>query len=141
MKENFIHTNITIPEDELTFTASRAGGPGGQHVNKTSSRITVQWNILSTKALTPEQKERLCTKLSSQITAEGSIIVHNSSTRSQLLNKTLALRDLTEKIRKALYVPKKRVKTKIPQKAQESRLSLKKHRKNIKTMRRTTFED
>ena len=57
-----IKNGIIIPEHELEITTSRAGGPGGQHVNKTSTRITVRWNVKNTNALNPEQKERVLQK-------------------------------------------------------------------------------
>lgn len=142
MKEDlFIKTGITIPEQEVDIVTSRAGGPGGQHVNKTSTRITVRWNIKTTMALTDEQKERAIQKLGSQITADGDIIVHNSSSRSQLHNKKAALLDLADKIRKALHVEKKRMKTRTPKGAKESRLKEKKSRSFLKKMRSKKIDD
>jgi ribosome-associated protein len=139
MGENlYIKNGITVPEHELSITATRAGGPGGQHVNKTSTRITVRWNILTTQALSAEEKSRILEKLRTQITSDGDIIVHNSSSRSQMHNKKMALNDLVQKIIKALHVPKKRRKGSVPKSAKEARLQEKKRHSNIKKMRRIT---
>src|SRR5579872_1395290 len=106
-----IKNGITIPEHELEITASRSGGAGGQHVNKTSTRITVRWNVKNSTALTDEQKARIVTNLASRLSSEGDLIINNSQSRSQQHNKELALTNLAQIIRKALHVPKKRMKT------------------------------
>ena len=59
MKDLAVKNGVVIPEHELEITASRSGGPGGQHVNKTSTRITVRWNVRKTSALSDEQKEQI----------------------------------------------------------------------------------
>src|SRR5579872_4918616 len=114
--------NIVIPEHELEITASRAGGPGGQHVNKTNSRITIRWNVKNTHILDTDQKERVLQKLQSRITDTGDLIVHNSASRSQLQNKQLALAQLVQEVRQALHVPKKRMATKVSKTVKEKRL-------------------
>ena len=131
---------ITIPDHEIEITASRAGGPGGQHVNKTSTRITLRWNVRTTTVLSDEQKERVVQKLQARLTSDGDLIIHSSSTRSQDQNKKIALMRLGQEISKALYVPKKRMKTRKPQGAQEARLQEKTHRSDIKEMRSKKFD-
>jgi len=135
----FIKPGLIIPASELIFTASRAGGPGGQHVNKTSTKITLRWNITSSQAMPEEQKTRVLTVLASEITSDGDIIIQSSSSRSQQQNKKAALTILAQKLNKALYVPKKRIKTKIPKNIQEKRLESKKARGKIKKMRKIDF--
>lgn len=135
-----IKNSIVIPESELEITTSRAGGPGGQYVNRTSSRITLRWNVTNTHALTEEQKTRVLQKLQSQLTTEGDLIIHNSATRSQEQNKEAAFELLAEKVRKALLVPKKRMKTKVPKNIKETRLQAKKQRSFIKKMRTKRME-
>lgn len=132
----YIKPSICIPEHELDITASRAGGPGGQHVNKTSSRITVRWNVDTTTALADYLKERIKQKLQSQITTEGFLVVHNSASRSQQQNKEAALANLAQIIRAALHVPKKRIPTKISVQTHAMRLQKKTERGNIKKLRR-----
>ena len=130
-----IKNGIIIPGNELEVMASRAGGPGGQHVNKTSTRITVRWNLKNSSAFSDEQKVLLLKNLASQLTTEGDVIVHNSTSRSQLQNKEQAFEHLATLIRKALHVPKKRIKTKIPKSAQEKRLQSKSRMSTIKKLR------
>jgi ribosome-associated protein len=135
MSALFVRDDVIIPEAELDITASTAGGPGGQHVNKTASRITIRWNVKNSAAITDEQKQRIMDNLASRLTTEGDLMVHNSESRSQQHNKKRALDQLAHAIRKALHVPKKRMKTKISEGAKEERRKQKSHRSEIKKMR------
>ena len=141
MKDILIKSGIEIPYHELEITTSRSGGPGGQHVNKTETRITIRWNAKETSALSEQLKERVLKNLASRLTTEGYLIIHNSESRSQLQNKKNALAHLAEIVRKALLVPKKRIKTKVPKKAKEKRLQEKKRRGDIKKQRRKKFDE
>jgi ribosome-associated protein len=137
-----VKENIVIPGHELEITASRSGGAGGQHVNKTSTRITLRWNVYNTNALTLEQKERVLEKLQNKLTSDGDLIIHNSESRSQQNNKEYALARLADEIRKALYVPKKRMATRPKKSAVEKRLHSKSIRGAVKKMRnKKLFED
>lgn len=135
--KNDVHVKngITIPEHELEITTSRAGGAGGQHVNKTDSRITIRWNVKTSQVLTEEQKNRVLQNLQPRLTTEGELIIHNSESRSQQQNKEMALAQLAHTIRKALHVPKKRMKTRMPHSVKEARLESKSHRGEVKKMR------
>lgn len=136
MKEDLLIKNgIIIPGHELEITASRAGGPGGQHVNKASTRITVRWNVNNTAALNDVQKQRVLNKLQSGLTKEGDLIVSSGSERSQQQNKKVALKILKDKLINALRVPKKRMKTKLPKGAKEARLQSKKKHGALKKLR------
>lgn len=137
----YIKNGVSIPVHELHITASRAGGPGGQHVNKASTRITVRWNIQHTQALTYEQKERVLKNLQSEMTTSGDIIIHSSASRSQQQNKKNAFDILSTKIRKALYVPKKRIKTTVSESTKKKRLEKKKRQSLIKKMRSKKIEE
>ena len=136
-----ITDEIIIPAHELEISASRAGGPGGQHVNKTSTRISVRWNVRNTKALDEIEKNRVLRNLQSELTSDGDLIVHSSESRSQQHNKKTALALLAQKIRKALHVPKKRMKTYVPRLVKEARLHQKKQHAAVKKMRRKTFDE
>lgn len=137
----FVNREVSIPRSELDFRASRSSGAGGQHVNKTSSRIEVFWNPSSSSALSDDQRERLCQKLASRIAADGSIRVVASDTRSQSRNKELAEERLADLVRAALVVPRKRRPTKPSRAAKEARLESKKRQSHKKTDRRNkSFE-
>lgn len=141
MKEDLIvQPGVIIPLHEIEITTSRSGGPGGQHVNKTSTRITLRWNVKNTTALTDEQKARVIEKLQSSLTTEGDLIVHNSASRSQLQNKENALEYLALKIRNALHISKKRMKARISQSVKERRLDTKKKHSELKKMRREKIQ-
>ena len=121
-----VNADLVIPRSELEFRTSRSSGAGGQHVNKTSSRVEISWNIAQSKALSDEQRERLIAKLPSRISEDGAIRVGASDTRSQLRNRETAERRLGETIARALVVQKKRRPTRRPRAANEARLTEKK---------------
>ena len=128
MKEDItVQEGITIPGNELEITASRSSGPGGQNVNKVSSRITVRWNIQDTQVLTEEQKKLVMTKLKHEITEHGDILIHQSESRSQFINKEKALKELAKRIQTALKKPKKRLKSTVSKSVKESRMHEKKN--------------
>jgi len=130
-----VKENVIIPGHEIEIAASRSGGAGGQHVNKTSTRITLRWNVYNTNALTLEQKERVLENLQNKLTTDGDLIIHNSESRSQHQNKEYALKHLADTLRKALYVPKIRMATRPKKSAVEKRLQSKSIRGAVKKMR------
>ncbi|MDP9206851.1 MAG: aminoacyl-tRNA hydrolase [Gemmatimonadota bacterium] len=130
-----VNNSLSIPRNELDVRVSRASGAGGQHVNKTSSRVEIFWNVQSSRALTDEQRARLLDKLSSRLTAEGSIRVVASDMRSQSRNRDLAEERLAEAVRRALIVPRKRKPTKPTRAAKEARLESKKRHSDKKRKR------
>jgi len=98
--------------NELNFKAIRSSGAGGQHVNKTSSKIELTFNLEDSLALNEDEKSRIRTKLASKITNENNIIVYCEETRSQHKNKELAIKRLVSLLKENLKVPKKRKATK-----------------------------
>lgn len=130
-----------IPREELIARATRSSGAGGQHVNKTSSRIQLSWNVATSDALDDAQRERLLHKLSSRLTADGTLTVSVSDTRSQHRNREIAEERLEEVVRAALVVPKKRKPTKPSRAAKEKRLDEKKIRSQKKKNRRNAGLD
>jgi ribosome-associated protein len=141
--ENLLQVNdaLSIPRNELDVRVSRASGAGGQHVNKTSSRVEIFWNVAGSRALTEEQRARLTQKLASRLTTEGSIRVVASDMRSQSRNRDLAEERLADLVRQALIIPKKRRATKPTRAAKEARLESKKRHSTKKRDRRTTSLD
>jgi ribosome-associated protein len=136
-----VDETLTIPRSELAVRASRSSGAGGQHVNKTSSRIEISWNIAASSALSDDQRDRLLARLSSRLSDEGAIRVVASDTRSQLRNREAAEKRLAETIAKALIVQKKRKATKRPRAANEARLVEKKKHSDRKRERKRPITD
>ena len=99
---------LRIPRDELLFRASRAGGPGGQNVNKVASRIELLWDYAASPSLDDVLKHRIATKLRSRLDAEGRLRIVASEERSQLRNREAAEERLVEILRTALVVKKRR---------------------------------
>jgi len=135
--ENLLAVNelLSIPRHELDVRVSRASGAGGQHVNKTSSRVEIFWNIPASRALTDEQRARLLEKLSSKLTTDGSIRVVASDMRSQSRNRDFAEERLVDLVRRALIIPRKRKPTRPTRAAKEARLEYKKRHSNKKRKR------
>lgn len=135
-----INHRVTIPGSELVITASRASGPGGQNVNKTSSRISLRWNIATSTALCDEERARVLKKLSTRLVGESELLIHVESERSQFQNRRIARERLAQPIRDALVVHKKRVATKPTAGSKARRLGDKKLRGIIKKLRRAFDE-
>jgi ribosome-associated protein len=111
---------------ELTFKAVRSSGPGGQHVNKTASKVAVSFTIASSALFSIKQKERLLEKLQHRVSAEGILTVTCSESRSQHRNKALGIERLMILLQKSLRVPKFRKKTRPSRNALEKRITSKK---------------
>ena len=127
---------VAIPRAELRTRATRSGGPGGQHVNTSSSRIEIVWNVRESAALDAESRARLLMKLASRLSAEGEVRVVASDSRSQSQNRRLAEARLVDLVRRSLAVPKPRKKTKPGRAAREARLEAKRRQAEKKRHRR-----
>ena len=136
-----VNESLSIPRSELDVRVSRSSGAGGQHVNKTSSRVEIFWNVPGSRALTDQQRSRLREKLASRLTTEGSIRVVASDMRSQSRNRELAEERLADLVRRALIVPRKRRATKPTRASKEARLDSKKRHSTKKRDRRDTSLD
>jgi ribosome-associated protein len=130
-----ISDELNIPDDELTFTASKSSGPGGQYVNKVNTRITLWFDVTGSPSLSDDQKNRIQTHLSTRISKTGILRVIAQSSRSQIANKELAIQRCIELLREALQQNPLRKKTKIPAKVRQQRIDAKKHRSRFKKLR------
>jgi ribosome-associated protein len=136
-----INAAVAIPRTELEVRASRAGGPGGQHVNTSSTRVEVTWNVRQSAALNDVQRARVLVALASRLDGEGTLRVVASDTRSQRQNRELAEQRLAEMVRRALVVPRKRKATKPTRASVERRLEGKKRSGSQKRERRWKGDD
>jgi ribosome-associated protein len=135
-----VSPELSIPRAEIQYRASRAGGAGGQHVNTSSTRIELLWDLPRSTAVTEEQRERIRTKLAPRLDSEGMVRVVASDRRSQGQNKQLADERLAALVKHALHTPKKRRPTKPTRSSKERRLSEKKHHSDKKKTRRFGLE-
>jgi ribosome-associated protein len=136
-----INDSLWIPRAELTFKATRSGGPGGQHVNTSSTRVELTWSVTESPSLTDEQRALIQAKLSNRISAEGVLQIAASEHRSQLKNKEAAVARFAELLAQALVIPKVRRKSRPSRAAKEQRLEAKQRRSSIKRMRRKPVDD
>ena len=132
-----IMDGISIPDGEVTFTASRSGGPGGENVNKVSSKVTLAFQPGGSAALSDDQKRRIAERLATRINNDGILQVVSQRTRSQEMNRADAVERFAELLRHALTPRRVRVKTRLPKGAKEQRLQEKK-KHSVKKQTRST---
>lgn len=136
-----VRRGLAIPAGELRESASRAGGPGGQHVNKVSTRVTLRWNAFESAVLTPIQLRRLRRRLRTRLTRKGELVVHARRHRSRARNRELARERLAQLVREALASRKPRVPTRPSRAARERTLAAKQRRSSVKRARRPVRGD
>jgi ribosome-associated protein len=128
--------NLSIPLAEIVIRATPSSGPGGQHVNRSATRIEAVWNVTASPVLNPAQRSRLQLRLATRLDGEGNLRVVASDRRSQLQNRSAALERLAGVVSRALAVPKARRATKPTRASKERRLDSKKRRGTTKRERR-----
>ena len=126
---------LAIPEDELTFTASRSSGPGGQHVNKVSTRITLLFDVAHSPSLSDVQRGRIMEKLRTRINREGVLRVVCQKHRSQLINRNEAAERFVNLLQRALEESPLRKKIPVPVAVKQHRLEQKKRQSLAKKER------
>jgi len=119
---------LRIPRAELSYRATPASGPGGQHVNRSATRIELTWDIAASRALTVEQRSRLLTRLASRLDRRGRLRLVADARRSQAQNRAAVTARFVELIVGALRVPKARRPTKPSAASRERRLAAKRLR-------------
>jgi ribosome-associated protein len=130
-----INGDLFIPRAELSFRASRAGGPGGQHVNTSSTRVELVWSVDNSPSLSDAQRARIQDKLANRINAAGELLLAEGGSRSQHQNREAVVERLRDLLTEALHIPKPRRKTRPTRASKERRLQSKKHRSEVKKMR------
>jgi len=136
-----INDKVTIPAGELTVRASRSGGPGGQHVNKTASRVSLYWDLANTTALDQQQRARVMRRLASRLTRDGFIAVHVEDERSQHQNRRIARERLAALVAQALQARRARRPTTVSASQKRRRLEGKRRTAEKKRLRRGSAED
>jgi ribosome-associated protein len=130
-----VHKGLTLPMSEITWRATTSGGPGGQHANRTLSRVEVQFDVEASATLGPRQRQRLREKLGPVVRASA------SDSRSQARNRELALQRLATKLDAGLRVDPTRRPTRPTRGSQVRRVEEKRHRSQTKRQRRRPGDD
>jgi ribosome-associated protein len=136
-----ITPSVRIPMAEILLTAISGGGPGGQHVNKSATRIALQWNARTTRALSEQQKTWMLQQLAARLDTEGSLRIVAGEFRSQQQNRRAALERLQALVARALIVPRTRKATRPSRGAVLDRLNDKRKRGETKRQRRRDHDD
>lgn len=136
-----ITRGIAIDDSELIETRTRAGGPGGQHVNTTDSAVILRFDVGNSPSLPLAVKNRIAVLAGSRLTREGVLVLRGEGSRSQLLNRQEVRERLIALIRDATIVPKTRRPTKPSKAAKAKRVDMKKVRSGVKAGRGRVKDD
>ena len=112
----------TVPENEMTIDFVRSSGPGGQKVNKTSSKAQLRWNVNTSQAFTDEQKATICAFAGNRLNKEGEIVLATDNQRSQFQNRDAVIARLQALVVEALTPKKERKETRVSKSQKERRL-------------------
>jgi ribosome-associated protein len=135
MEQIQINEQLAIPAGELSFSASRSGGPGGQNVNKVNTQVMLRFDVAHSPSLTDAQRQRILNRLSTRITREGVLVITSQRHRTQPANKAAAVEVFTQLLRQALHRRPVRKKTRVSRAAKERRIESKKQRSQVKRLR------
>ena len=130
-----ITNTLTIPLSELRFRFARSSGPGGQHVNRSATRVELFFDVASSPSLTEAQRERALKALAPYIDSEGVLHLVSQTFRSQLRNREEVVERFRTLMHKAMRVPKRRRPTRPSRAVRERRLASKRRRSEIKRQR------
>ena len=130
-----ITNTLTIPLSELRFRFARSSGPGGQHVNRSATRVELLFDVAGSPSLTEAQRERVLKALARYIDSDGVLHLVSQTFRSQLRNREEVVGRFQTLMRKAMRVPKRRRPTWPSRAARERRLASKRRRSDIKRQR------
>jgi ribosome-associated protein len=141
MHDIVVNGSLTIPGRELVVRSTRSGGPGGQHVNTSATRVEVVWNIAQTAALDPDRRDWAMARLAHRIDGQGNLRVIASESRSQRQNRDAAAERLGALVARALLVPKRRRPTRPTAASKRQRIDAKRRLSEKKRLRRGTERD
>jgi ribosome-associated protein len=130
-----VSDELAIPLAELRYRATRAGGPGGQHVNTSSTRVELEFDVVSSPSLSDAQRTRITERLANRIDGQGVLRLASRGSRSQHQNRADVTERLGRLLADALRERKPRRKTRVPRAAKEARLQDKKKRSQVKQKR------
>jgi ribosome-associated protein len=136
-----VNRRLTIPENELRFTFSTSGGPGGQHANRAATRAELEWNVAESRVLGPRQRDLIMSRLRRRIDSSGVLRLASDRYRSQYRNRQDACRRLATLVAEALRPATKRIDTAPTRASKERRLQAKRRRGEIKRARRPPSEE
>jgi ribosome-associated protein len=136
-----ITNTLAIPLSELRFRFTRSGGPGGQHVNRSATRVELLFDVAGSHSLTEAQRERALKALAPYIDSDGILHLISQTFRSQLRNREEVVERFQTLMRKAMRVPKRRRPTQPSRAAQERRLASKRQRSELKRQRGSVASD
>ena len=136
-----VNERVVIPAEELHETASRSSGPGGQHVNRRNTRVTLRWNVRESSALKPAQRARLLRRLGARLTRRHHLVVHASRHRSRARNRELARERLAQLVALALVRRNNRVATAPSRASRRRALEAKRRRGALKRDRARPSRD
>jgi len=137
----WISTSVAIPREELVLRATRSGGPGGQHVNTSSTRIELVWDVSASPSLDESTRARLLTRLATRLDSSGKLRLVAQTERSQLRNREEVVERFSEIVSAALIEPKRRRPTKPTKASKRKRIDTKKHRSRVKRDRKDPLDD
>jgi ribosome-associated protein len=137
-----VRRGLVIPASELRASASRSSGPGGQHVNKSNTRVTLRWNIEASTVLSDRQRTLLRSRLDRRLTRAGELVLHAGRARSRTRNLERARQRLVEIVSQGLATARARIATQASAGNRKRRVQQKRHRSAVKSRRRRPgFDD
>jgi ribosome-associated protein len=131
-----VRRGLVIPAGELRASASRSSGPGGQHVNKSNTRVTLRWNIETSEVLSDRQRALLRSRLDHRLTRDGELVLHAGRARSRTHNLERVRERLAEIVSDGLATTRTRIATKASAGARKRQAQRKRHRSEVKSKRR-----
>jgi ribosome-associated protein len=128
--------SLSIPDEEISITATRSSGPGGQHVNKVSTRVVLEFDVEASPSLTTSQRQRIRRHLATRIGRDGRLRIRCQRHRSQAANRREVVQRFVALLQEALKPRARRVKTRVPASERTRRLEAKRRRGEQKRRRR-----